>query len=58
MGKKRNVLHKQTQEVQNIFKFELALNGPAKKIHNKNNFSLCRKGKKYIYIDNILSKIK
>ena len=50
MGKKRNVLHKQTQEVQNSFKFEFALNGPAKKIHNKNNFSLCRKGKKYIYI--------
>ena len=48
MGKKRNVLHKQNQEVQNSFKFEFALNGPAKKIHNKNNFSLCRKGKKYI----------
>ena len=46
MGKNRNVLHKQTQEVQNSFKFEFALNGPAKKIHNKNNFSLCRKGKK------------
>ena len=45
MGKKRNVLHKQNQEVQNSFKFEFALNGPAKKIHNKNNFSLCQKGK-------------
>ena len=48
MGKKRNVLHKQTQEVQNIFKFEFALTGPAKKIHNKNNFFLSRKGKKNI----------
>ena len=48
MGKKKNVLHKQTQEVQNIFKFELALNGPAKKIHNKNNFFFSWKGKKYV----------
>ena len=57
MGKNRNVLHKQTQEVQNSFKFEFARNGPAKKIHNKNNFSFCRKGKKS-NIYNILSKMK
>ena len=48
MGKMRKVLQKQTQEVRSSFNFELALNGPAKKIQNKNNFCFSRKGKKYI----------
>ena len=48
MGKMRNVLQKQTQEVRSSFNFELALSAPAKKIHNKNNLFLSRKGKKYI----------
>ena len=48
MRKMRNVLQKQTQEVRSSFNFELALNDPAKKIHNKNNFFFSRKGKKYV----------
>ena len=38
MGKMRNVLNKQNQVIQssfNLTSFEFALNGPAKKIHNK-----------------------
>ena len=31
----RNALQKQTQDVRSSFNFEFALNGPAKKIHNK-----------------------
>ena len=48
MGKMRNVLHKQTQEVRSSFNFEFALNGPAIKIHDKNIFYFCWKGKIYI----------
>ena len=44
----RNVLQKKIQEVRSSYNFELPLNGPAKKIHNKNNFFFSWKGKKYV----------
>ena len=60
MGKMRNVLNKQNQVIQssfNLTSFEFALNGPAKKIHIKNNFSFCRKEKIYIYnMNKLISK--
>ena len=44
MGIIRNVLIKQNHGRSSL-NFEFALNGPAKKIDNKNNFYFCRKGK-------------
>ena len=50
MGEIRNVSHQQTQEARNSFNFEFALKGPAKKIHNKNNFNLFLPERKKTYI--------